>query len=581
MSKYTAPPANLPLGSSVWAYLRDSGGPTQDRSVEQQREVLREYCSSHGLILTEVFEDVHKSGTKDDRDKLREIITRVEHGDKPDGLLLWSYARFARNELDSMYYKALLRKKGLVVHSLIDDAPPGKYQHVFETLIDIASADKAEKASSEAKRGLLHIVRQGAMPGTPPTGFMREPINTTSEQGVTRTLHRWVPNPDFIPRIQKAFQMRAAKVSLLEINQETRLFRSLNSYKTFFTNKIYIGVLKYGDEVFESYCEPIVDMEIWNAVQDVTKQFAKHSHMKSETDHPRRKSSGHLLSGLLRCGRCNAPMWAHLTVKEKGNNLEAYRCTQRARRRDCDLPRIPSYALETTIIEQLRILLLSEEHGLAIYHAYEKKKNEAYSEFNHEKKSLQKELTSLRRQIDNITDAIALRGHSESLLNRLDMLEGQSVDIKSKIAKIGAQMGVRRIVALSDESVRRAMRQIADNLLHGDVFVRREILQGFVKEIVVDRVDNYLRGYITIFFDNIDFDAYQTGGDDDGPDEPLPKNRFHWPIEKPKGYNTFTRFSGMRKPRTPVGAHVYRHIFTAETKRKPRSFGAGLSLQGK
>jgi hypothetical protein len=571
MSKYPSPPSNLPPGSSVWAYLRDSGGPSQDRSIEQQREVLREYCGLHGLILVDVFEDVHKTGTKDDRDQLREIITRVEHGDKPDGLLLWSYARFARNELDSMYYKALLRKRGLVVHSLIDDAPPGKYQHVFETLIDIASADKAEKASSEAKRGLLHIVRQGAMPGTPPTGFMREPISTTSEQGVTRTLHRWVPNPDFILRIQKAFQMRAAKISLVEISKETRLFRSINSYKTFFTNKIYIGVLEYGDQIFENYCEPIVDMETWLTVQEVTKQFADRLHMKSETDHPRRTNSEHLLSGLLRCGRCNSPMWSHITVKKKGNNLEAYRCTRRARRRDCDLPRIPAHVLETAVIEQLRSLFLDDEYYLAIYRAYEQKLNDSFAESHNQKKSLQKELTSLQKQIDNLTDAIALRGHSESLLNRLDQLESQATDIKSRIAQIGAQARANGVISYSAEQIKRAMHLIADKLLYGDLSVRREILRELVKEIIIDRVEDRLRAAITIVVSDFGIDKREANGGNDDMNRRSTSKSSRWPLAKPEDGNNSARSSSMRKSRTPVGAPSFRYTLEFEIKLNKKS----------
>ena len=52
MSNYTPPPPELSPGSTVWAYLRDSGGPTQDRSVSQQRDVLEAYCQRRGLTLT-------------------------------------------------------------------------------------------------------------------------------------------------------------------------------------------------------------------------------------------------------------------------------------------------------------------------------------------------------------------------------------------------------------------------------------------------------------------------------------------------------------------------------------------------
>src|SRR5688572_21270799 len=102
MADYSPPPRDLPPGSIVWAYLRDSGGPAQDQSVEQQEQEVKAYCKRYGLVLTRIFRDVARSAGSDvGRDEFMamvEIITDVTL--RPQGLILWDFARFARNEID-------------------------------------------------------------------------------------------------------------------------------------------------------------------------------------------------------------------------------------------------------------------------------------------------------------------------------------------------------------------------------------------------------------------------------------------------------------------------------------------------
>ena len=57
MPNYISPPQELKPGSTVWAYLRDSGGDGQEQSIPQQKAEIQEYCQEHGLLLIHVFAD--------------------------------------------------------------------------------------------------------------------------------------------------------------------------------------------------------------------------------------------------------------------------------------------------------------------------------------------------------------------------------------------------------------------------------------------------------------------------------------------------------------------------------------------
>ena len=245
MSQLLPPPSILPSGSLVDAYLRDSGGPTQERSTAQQLNEIQKYCTEHGLQLRHTYTDEAKSGgSTAGREAFNSMLDTYRAEEKrPQGLIIWNYARFARDLDDSIYYKSLLKSQNITVHSLTDPVPEGHYGRIVELFIDISNEEKRRQTSTDAKRGLRDLVlTHRCVPGTPPRGFRRIPVTIGERRdGSARTAHRWEPDPALIPKIQKAFQMKAAGATLNQIHKETRLYGSLNSYRTFFINPINTG----------------------------------------------------------------------------------------------------------------------------------------------------------------------------------------------------------------------------------------------------------------------------------------------------------------------------------------------------
>ena len=66
----------LELGSTVWAYFRDSGGEGQERSVSQQLEAAKEYAANHRVELSQTFADRAKPGSSTvGREALQDLLT--------------------------------------------------------------------------------------------------------------------------------------------------------------------------------------------------------------------------------------------------------------------------------------------------------------------------------------------------------------------------------------------------------------------------------------------------------------------------------------------------------------------------
>jgi DNA invertase Pin-like site-specific DNA recombinase len=496
---------------------------------------MLEYCAHYGFTLGRVFSDIHKSGTKDAREQFREMISLAEHSQKPDGILLWSFARFARNELDANYYKSMLRKSGIILYSLINDIPEGKYATVMEALVHISDQEKAEQAAFESRRGLRSIVKQGAMPGRPPRGILRQPLTVTSDDGTVRTLHRWVPDPEVAPRVRQAFEMRASGASLAAIHAQVGLYGSLNSYTTFFTNKIYAGILEFGDETIENYCEAIVPLDIFNAVQAISKDYAARKNVSANSiNHPRRKNSSLLLAGLARCARCGSPLVGHNSPHHGPFSATiSYRCNRKKRNKDCDLPNIPAKPAEQAVINALAELANSPAIIQGMEESARQEAKNAEQTRQEKAAVLQAELKRIRLQITNTTNAIADIGSSRALIEKLTALELE----RDRRELQQRELTQQTTHTPADPATIQAMLQNISAALKTQALPQQQLLlRALLRQIDVDRDGKTLMIGLII---------------------KVPK-------KKPDIICVPTSIPS-------VGAPTYRHTITAQIKRRPRS----------
>ena len=113
---------DLPAGSRVWIYLRHSPGDKQ--TIDSQSSEMQKWCTEHKWTNEQMFIDLAEEGSKEQRPQFQEMISLSRQIPRPvDGIVVWSFSRFARSQLDAQFYKADLRKRGYVVLSQADDVP--------------------------------------------------------------------------------------------------------------------------------------------------------------------------------------------------------------------------------------------------------------------------------------------------------------------------------------------------------------------------------------------------------------------------------------------------------------------------
>jgi len=496
------PPSTIPPGSTVWTYLRDSGGEGQDRSVPRQENTIRAYCTEHKLILARIYKDVAKTGTTTAgrKDFHRMITDTKNESDRPNALLLWNFARFARDTDDGIYYKALLRKRGIKIHSLTDPIPTGPYARLVETMIETANEEKSRQTSIDVKAALQSLVTQGAVPGAPPRGIMRTPIETINPRtGAKRINHRWDPDPAYKIRVKTAYEMLKKGASLREIAEKTRIYKSKNSYTTFFKNPIYKGKLRYGELIIEDYCEPMVSKELWDDVQRIIQKRAQTGMLRKKKSHPRTQSGSYLLTGLLRCQKCGSSMTGYSSGGQKnGRTYRRYICTRAKSRGDCAMRPVPAEHLESVVLKNIIQFLEVPENLLTILNARHAENAKAKKEADETLKSLNAELGNTNRQLTRIANAIAETGHNQTLLAKLEFLETEKNTLLSEIAQTEA-IRINPSQKITPAQAEELAKQLATSLKTKSRAKLRKVLLGIVSQITVDRNGKELNFYVIFY----------------------------------------------------------------------------------
>ena len=490
MSAYMPPPASLRPGAIVWDYLRDSGGTAQELSVQQQAQEVENFCTQYGFVHVRTNRDVARSGTSTTgRDAFLEMVDQIRNPqNRPNAILIWNFARFARDVSDAQYYKSLIRKYGVIVHSLTDPVPDSEYSLIIETLIDFSNQEKSRQTSRDVKRALHTLANQGySVGGTPPRCYLAEKVQIGEmRDGTPRVVSRWIPDPDLWELGQLAWKLRAEGKSYGYIQDATggRIYQSKASWNSFFANESYLGIGKCGDEKIPNHHPAMIDQETWNKVQK-----RRRAHPKNGTgekgNHPRSIAAPSLLVGLMFCEHCGAAM-SHQTYK-----ASAWRCyvcgtKNRTEWKACPTQMVNARNAEIVVLHTVLTRILTPEYFIELLAQVQERFSDNGKTIK-QAKELQAALSKVERSISNLLDALENQGVA-SAAARLKEREAEKATLLAKLQVLENQQAATSL-NVSQEAIALAMdnwkQQLIQDLQAQDILAARAILQQFVSRIEV------------------------------------------------------------------------------------------------
>lgn len=307
---------NLRIGA---IYVRVSTGRQDEHelSPDSQIKLALDYAKKNNILVPAEYIFHEKGGISgkraDKRPYFQQMIGLAKSSDHPiDVILVWKYSRFARNQEESIVYKAMLRRNCNVdVVSISEPLVEGPFGSLIERIIEWMDEYYLIRLSGEVTRGMTENAMRGNYQARPPLGYRIEhkgepPVIVPEEADVVRLIyHKYVNERLSLLEICRQLNSLGLKTSHNKEFEKRSLTYILQNIS--YTGKIRwnrteneTNRIKPEDEwiIADGKHPAIISTELFEAAQE---------RMKSEYNPKHRKPSAtvtHWLGGLLKCSAC-------------------------------------------------------------------------------------------------------------------------------------------------------------------------------------------------------------------------------------------------------------------------------------
>lgn len=335
-------------------------------SLDEQRRACEAYVLSRGWTVAEIYADEGLSAFSEDaRPALTRLLADVRTK-RYQALVVHKLDRFFRRlKLLIGTVEDLETQKCafISVSEQIDfTTPAGRMM-----LANLGSFAEyySRNLSAETMKGLRGKARAGNWVGPTPYGYDRH----------ERTL---IPNAD-APTVQQIFARYASGVhsfhSLADYlndagltthdwRSQTRGRFGRENIRGILRNPAYVGMVRCKEVLAPGNHPALVDQATWDRCQQLlTERTTKPGVTSVRGDGLR---PGRLLSGLVRCAACDAPMWLHTS-----QHNEYYRCAGRDHR-TCQVGFVRADRIEAQALDVARAIVLPSAWRAAVLSEAEK-----------------------------------------------------------------------------------------------------------------------------------------------------------------------------------------------------------------
>ncbi len=485
-----------------------------DLSISAQLKALREYALRNGHQMVKEFVDEAETGRTTARPAFKEMISFARRSNKPFGqILVWKYSRFARSRKDSIVYKAMLKKAGVIVVSInepFDDSPTGR---LMEGIIESLDEFYSDNLGEDVTRGMRESASRGFyLSAKAPYGFRKIKVQDGNKE---RTKLEVEPNQVSI--VLDIFNGIVSGKGLLEITKElnTRLIPGpkgkgwgKTGVYTILTNEIYTGVFiwgkssKRGNEPVraENACPAIIDKETFRKVQDLMKGRAP------VKVHPRRASSPFLLSDLAYCGYCGKAL---VGTSAKGGQFFYYVCGTLDKKGSgsCQAKYLNAGKFESLVIDQINTRIFSKDHLINLVRMVNEEVDSTMNSSRGELNLITDTIEDVNHRLEHLYDAIETgKLDLDDIVVRIRELRSRQDLLQTRRLEIESQMSDKKVGLADLESITECVDDLHELLTEGSPAERRTFIRGFVKEVKVTGNEVVLSYTMPILPDNMTMD---------------------------------------------------------------------------
>ena len=380
-----------------------------ENSVAAQLRALRDYAEKNGYLVVHEFVDEAESGKVADRPQFQKMLDEAGKARAPfKEILVWKFSRFTRKREHAVAFKSMLRRRGIRVVSITEQAEDSATGRLLEGIIESVDEFYSENLAQEVTRGMREAASKGFWMTTfAPYGYKRVHVHDGTKKRPRLELD---PPADGV--VRRIFDMALQGRSTLDIAKTFNAegiptAKAKKWLKTtihvILTNEAYAGTVVWGNNAKNG--QPPVRVEDAHPAIVSRREFRRIARMMQarapQKVNPRRISSPYLLSGLAKCQTCGKSMTA---AEAKSGKYTYYICHSLLKRGKgtCKTPRLNAKRFEKIIVDELRANILTESN-----------------------------IRDLVKIVDEEMDGVA----SEQR-DRLESIEGELEDVKNRLARI-------------------------------------------------------------------------------------------------------------------------------------------------
>ncbi len=464
-----------------------------DLSISAQLKALREYALRNGHQVVKEFVDEAETGRTTARPAFKEMIAIARRTNKPfEQILVWKYSRFARSRKDSIVYKAMLKKAGVVVVSInepFDDTPTGR---LMEGIIESLDEFYSDNLGEDVTRGMRESAERGFyLSSRAPYGFRKIKVRDGNKE---RT--KLEPEPNQASIVSEIFEEIVSGKGLTEVVKELNAkpipgpkgkgWGKTGVYSVL-TNEIYTGVFIWGRNSkrgnkpvrTENACPAIIDRETFLKVQDLMKERAPLE------IHPKRVSSPFMLSGKAYCGYCGKAL---VGTYAKGGKFSYYVCGTLNKKGSgaCQAKYINAEKFESLVIEQINKRIFSKDHLINLVRMVNEEVDSTMCSFQNELNLIIDTIEDVNHRLEHLYDAIETgKLDLDDVVLRIRELRSRQDQLQARRMEIESQMSDRKVELADLEGITDCVDDLRELLTEGSTAERRTFIRGFVKEVKV------------------------------------------------------------------------------------------------
>ena len=470
-----------------------------DLSVSAQLRALKDYAKANGYSVAREYIDEAESGRVADRPQFREMI---EEGSKPkapfDVILVWKFSRFTRKREHAVAFKSMLRRKGIRVVSITEQAEDTATGRLLEGIIESVDEFYSENLAQEVVRGMREAASRGFFLGSKaPFGYKRVKISDGAKERPTLEV-----DPATAPIVKEIFESSLSGYGLKEIcrtlndrgitNRGKRWYKGGLHY--LLTNEAYTGTAVWGrttkvekaqDPVrVEGAWPALVSRELFDAVQEAMRDRAP------KVRRPARVGSRFLLSGLLKCGVCGRP---YSGQGAKSGQYGYYICGTLFREGagTCSARYLNAPKVEEFVVQKIRERILTEETIVELVTLVAEEIDAMAGELAGRLEVIDAELGDVRKRLERLYEALETSELTLEVLSpRIFSLRHREEQLEAAREDAETQLEQRRVELPNTEEIAEYVADFRDFLKDGTFPERKALIRNFVEgiEVVGDEV---------------------------------------------------------------------------------------------